>query len=281
MKILSSLLGLILFFAGIYLTYWVYLDFESFETLLLGIYLGGSFVLMTLGFFLFLLPLSMKSKRSNVTKLNKETIAQNFTTEDTKNEVINEDIEIEISEVDAIKIIQDEVFDPNIPMSQETTDVLPIQDEVDTTQEIIQDSLVLDEEIPTEKIIQNTILVEIEQTHTDDIHETNQFSLNESFEIVEFRVIGIESWTSQSVLRKLSQQSHLELSQKSKAGINMTQVTFKQKFIGYISRLDMNKISHKLDQLIEVYPSNIIKDGHKIAHFSINLKFKLKEEVYE
>lgn len=281
MKILSSLLGLILFFAGIYLTYWVYLDFESYETLFLGLYLGGSFVLMTLGFFLFLLPLTMKSKKSNVTKLNKETIAQSFTSEDTKNEVINEDIEIEISEVDAIKIIQDEVNDANIPMSQEVIDASFIQDEIYTTQEIIEDSIILIEENPTEEITQNTILDEIEQTNAEDLHETNQFSLSEPFEIVEFRVIGIDSWTSQSVLRKLSEQSLLELSQKSKAGINMTQVTFKQKFIGYISRLDMNKISHKLDQIIEVYPANIIKDGHKIAHFSINLKFKLKEEVHE
>lgn len=267
MKILASLLGLILFFAGIYLTYWVYLDFESFETLYLGLYLGGSFVLMTLGFFLFLLPLTMKSKKSNSEKLNKETISQKFTMDDTKNEEVKEDVEIAISEVDAIKIIQDDVSDSTISMSDDIID-----------SSIVQDSFILDEVQPTEDLHQNPILSENEIIHEEGMHETNQFSVGEPFEIIELRVIGIDAWSSQTILRKLSEQSHLELNQKSKAGINMTQVTYKQKLIGYLSRLDMNKISDKFDRLMEVYPSNSIREGHKIVHFSINLKFRIEEK---
>ena len=56
----------------------------------------------------------------------------------------------------------------------------------------------------------------------------------------------------------------------------MTQVMYNKKLIGYVSRLDMNKIQDRLNELVSITPSNMIKEGHKIVHFSINLKFKQK-----
>ena len=240
MKILTSLIGLILFGAGIYLTYWVFLDFESFETLMLGLYLGASFILMTLGFFLFLLPLSFRPK-------NKTDFIE------------DEPIEIEslpstpietdtISEMDAIKMIRDDVEHKDIHI----------------TQEIKQNSLDLE-------------TIEPKQEFTEEL----KFMTNEVYDIIEMRVIGIDAWSSQNILKKLDENSILEISQKLKSGINMTQVTYKNKLIGYVSRLDMNKVNDRLNELVSVYPSNIIKENHKIVHFSINLKFKLKENKHE
>ena len=91
------------------------------------------------------------------------------------------------------------------------------------------------------------------------------------------RVIGIDAWSSQNILKRIDDSSKLDLSQKLKSGINMTQVMYNKKLIGYVSRLDMNKIQDRLNELVSITPSNMIKEGHKIVHFSINLKFKQKD----
>lgn len=256
MKILLSLIGLILFLAGIYLTYWVYLDFESFETLYLGLYLSGSFVLMTLGFYLFLLPLALKPKKLKV------DINKSF------NQLPTEKIDdqsTEISSTDAIKIIQDDEKEISlINLSEEIKQSTFFEDDVDNAK-IIEPNKPIIEKIP----------------FREETSEAKQFSMEEIYDIVELRVIGIESWTSQGILRKLTQDNHLELSQKIKSGITMNQICYKQKLIGYIPRLDMNKINHKLDRLVVITPSNIIKDGRKIIHFSINLKFKYEDKTNE
>lgn len=240
MKILTSLIGLILFGAGIYLTYWVFLDFESFETLMLGLYLGASFILMTFGFFLFLLPLSFKPKNKiefiEIEPIKSETLPSTSIESDS------------ISEMDAIKMIRDDVDHKTISI----------------TQEIKQNSLDLEP-------------VETKQELTEEL----KFMTDEVYDIFEMRVIGIDAWSSQNILKKLEENSTLEISQKLKSGINMTQVTYKNKLIGYVSRLDMNKVNNRLDTLVSVNPSNIIKEGHKIVHFSINLKFKQKDHKHE
>jgi len=242
MKILVSLIGLILFLAGIYLTYWVYLDFESFETLYLGLYLSGSFVLMTLGFYLFLLPLALKPKNK------KDDFEKSF------NQVTTEQVDEQINEIsstDAIKIIQDNENEIDFENKSEETTQNPIE----------------------------SINIEL-QLH-EETNESKQFSMEEVFDIIELRVIGIETWSSQGILKKLTQDSHLEINQKIKSGITMNQVCFRQKLIGFIPRLDMNKINHKLDRLVEITPSSIVKEGHKTIHFTVSLKFKLEDKTNE
>lgn len=243
MKILTSLIGLILFGTGIYLTYWVFLDFESYETLMLGLYLGASFILMTLGFYLFLLPLSFKPK-------NKISFDEKISTDIEPISLSNLEPET-ISEIDAIEMIREDVVSKDISI----------------TQEIKQYSL------DTEKVD----LIESKQELTEEL----KFITDEVYEIIEMRVIGIDAWSSQNILKKLDENSILEISQKLKSGINMTQVTYNNKLIGYVSRLDMNKVTDRLSELVSVYPSNIIKEGHKIVHFSINLKFKQKDHKHE
>lgn len=242
MKILVSLIGLILFLAGIYLTYWVYLDFESFETLYLGLYLSGSFVLMTLGFYLFLLPLALKPKNK------KDDFEKSF------NQVTTEQVDEQINEIsstDAIKIIQDNENEIDFENKSEETTQNPIEP------------------------------INIELQLHEETNESKQFSMEEVFDIIELRVIGIETWSSQGILKKLTQDSHLEINQKIKSGITMNQVCFRQKLIGFIPRLDMNKINHKLDRLVEITPSSIVKEGHKTIHFTVSLKFKLEDKTNE
>lgn len=262
MKILTSLIGLILFFVGIYLTYWVFRDFDSYETLILGLYLGGSFILMTLGFYLFLLPLSFKSRNKQDITIEKLVEKHPDPTPTFERKINSEVDAIEIIHEDDLKVsshqitqeinLNEEQFEPILPNGQ--TDKLKFNEK-----EIPQNQLAIDS-------INSS-------NHTQD----QELKTNEVYDIIEVRVIGIDSWSSQNILKRLDETSLLDLNQKIKSGINMTQVVYKQKLIGYVSRLDMNKIHERLNDLISITPSNMIKDGRKIVHFSINLKFKQKD----
>ena len=278
MKILTSLFGLILFLAGIYLSYWVFMDFDSFETLMLGLYLGGSFILMTLGFFLFLLPLSFKSKNK------KETISEEIVSnEDSSKHSFHEEIE-PINEIFANKIICEEPINENdMSITQEVKQdtfnlVSNTEDNKDITDELLfktEDESVVDAVNITQLIKQNAQeTISNTEPLKQDYTEELKFKTNDVYDVIELRVIGIDAWTSQNILKSLDESSILEINQKVKSGINMTQVTYKQRLIGYISRLDMNKVNDRLNSLVSVTPSNIIKDGRKIVHFSVNLKIK-------
>lgn len=292
MKILTSLFGLILFLAGIYLSYWVFMDFDSFETIMLGLYLGGSFILMTLGFFLFLLPLSFKSK--NKKNSNSGDV---ISSDELNNQVFHEEVEL-TNNIFTNKIIHDEQIDEDIINIEEQID----ENKVSVTQEIKLDAQSLDSNIESVKDITDELLFktgdkDVEETvnitqlikqnaqetisNTEplkqDYTEELKFKTSDVYDVIELRVIGIDAWTSQNILKSLDESSILEISQKVKSGINMTQVTYKQRLIGYISRLDMNKVNDRLNSLVSVTPSNIIKDGRKIVHFSVNLKLKQGE----
>lgn len=253
-----SLIGLILFFAGIYLTYWVYLDFESFNTLYLGLYLSGSFVLMTLGFYLFLLPLALKPKNSKVD--------------------ISKSIEqVSTKQLDEVKT--DEITEGTILLEQEDLNDIA---SVSITNSIDQDALLENDIEEVNTITQSTDEIILEEEFiVEEKLESNRLEKDDTIETVELRVIGIESWSSQGILHKLTQDSLLEINQKIKSGITMNQICFKKKLIGYIPRLDMNKINHKIDRLIEIKPSNIVREGRKVIHFSVNITFKTEDKTNE
>ncbi len=291
MKILTSLVGLILFLGGIYLTYLVFLDFESFETLMLGFYLAGSFISMTLGFFLFLLPFTPKTKQSKL------SIEDQFPKNDTQLDETTHKHET-ISDMDTIKIIQDESKDEELNITQEIKQnslnlklEQTISKPIDTTEDHFYTNI-NNEDIPDQDLIEiiknesnnelelNHINIELKESEEKDepmIEETvlnpNQ-NIDEKFDKIEMRVIGIDTWSSQNIIKKLDENSVLELNHTVKSGINMTQVLYNKKLIGYISRLDINKVNDRMNDLRSVNPCNIVRDGRKIAYFSVNLKFK-------
>jgi len=94
----------------------------------------------------------------------------------------------------------------------------------------------------------------------------------------ELRVIGIESFGSQRILKKLLPDSELKLSYKQKKGLNLAQVTHQDKVIGYVSRLEMNHLNKSLDQLLRVTPGDIVTDGRKVIRFSVQLHFQDEEK---
>lgn len=76
MKILSVIVGLALTAGGVYLAYDTFMLFDDLETMKLGLLLGASFLAMTVGLYLFLLPLAMKPKAKKNKHLVQETVVE-------------------------------------------------------------------------------------------------------------------------------------------------------------------------------------------------------------
>ena len=305
MKILSVIVGLALTAGGVYLAYDTFMLFDDLETLRLGLLLGASFLAMTVGLYLFLLPLAMKPKA----KKNKHLVQETVVEPETHDEVI--------SETEALNLIQansddretsiEETIDTPLEMVEEAMHATQLEDlfnqenetkafdvikeeihiqpkHVDIEQTLVMPTFKenIEHEVDGDTVVMpsfNEALKE-ESNQTDDrLFTAKIFNDTLDFETKhELRVIGIESFGSQRILRKLQPDSELKLSYKQKKGLNLAQVTYQDKVIGYVSRLEMNHLNKSLDQLIRVTPGDIVTDGRKVIRFSVQLHFKDEEK---
>ena len=305
MKILSVIVGLALTAGGVYLAYDTFMLFDDLETLRLGLLLGASFLAMTVGLYLFLLPLAMKPKA----KKNKQLVQETVVEPETHDEVI--------SETEALNLIQansddretsiEETIDTPLEMVEETMQAATLEDffnqenetkafdvikeeihiqpkHVDIEQTLVMPTFKenIEHEVDGDTVVMpsfNEALKE-ESNQTDDrLFTAKIFNDTLDFETKhELRVIGIESFGSQRILRKLQPDSELKLSYKQKKGLNLAQVTYQDKVIGYVSRLEMNHLNKSLDQLIRVTPGDIITEGRKVIRFSVQLHFQDEEK---
>lgn len=305
MKILSVIVGLALTAGGVYLAYDTFMLFDDLETMKLGLLLGASFLAMTVGLYLFLLPLAMKPKA----KKNKQLVQETVVEPETHDEVI--------SEKEALNLIQansddretsiEETIDTPLEMVEEAMQAATLEDLFNNENETkafdvikeeihiqpkhvdIEQTLVMptfkeniEHEVDGDTVIMpsfNEALKE-ESNQTDDrLFTAKIFNDTLDFETKhELRVIGIESFGSQRILKKLQPDSELKLSYKQKKGLNLAQVSYQDKVIGYVSRLEMNHLNKSLDQLIRVTPGDIVTDGRKVIRFSVQLYFKDEEK---
>lgn len=305
MKILSVIVGLALTAGGVYLAYDTFMLFDDLETMKLGLLLGASFLAMTVGLYLFLLPLAMKPKA----KKNKQLVQETVVEPETHVEVI--------SEKEALNLIQansddretsiEETIDTPLEMVEEAMQAATLEDffnnenetkafdvikeeihiqpkHVDIEQTLIMPTFKenIEHEVDGDTVVMpsfNEALKE-ESNQTDDrLFTAKIFNDTLDFETKhELRVIGIESFGSQRILKKLQPDSELKLSYKQKKGLNLAQVTYQDKVIGYVSRLEMNHLSKSLDHLIRVTPGDIVTDGRKVIRFSVQLYFKDEEK---
>lgn len=305
MKILSVIVGLALTAGGVYLAYDTFMLFDDLETLRLGLLLGASFLAMTVGLYLFLLPLAMKPKA----KKNKHLVQETVVEPETHDEVI--------SETEALNLIQansddretsiEETIDTPLEMVEEAMQAATLEDffnqenetkafdvikeeihiqpkHVDIEQTLVMPTFKenIEHEVDGDTVVMpsfNEALKE-ESNQTDDrLFTAKIFNDTLDFETKhELRVIGIESFGSQRILRKLQPDSELKLSYKQKKGLNLAQVSYQDKVIGYVSRLEMNHLNKSLDHLIRVTPGDIVTDGRKVIRFSVQLYFKDEEK---
>ena len=305
MKILSVIVGLALTAGGVYLAYDTFMLFDDLETLRLGLLLGASFLAMTVGLYLFLLPLAMKPKA----KKNKHLVQETVVELETHDEVI--------SETEALNLIQansddretsiEETIDTPLEMVEEAMQAATLEDffnqenetkafdvikeeihiqpkHVDIEQTLVMPTFKenIEHEVDGDTVVMPSFneALEDESNQTDDrLFTAKIFNDTLDFETKhELRVIGIESFGSQRILKKLQPDSELKLSYKQKKGLNLAQVTYQDKVIGYVSRLEMNHLNKSLDQLIRVTPGDIVTDGRKVIRFSVQLYFKDEEK---
>ena len=305
MKILSVIVGLALTAGGVYLAYDTFMLFDDLETLRLGLLLGASFLAMTVGLYLFLLPLAMKPKA----KKNKRMVQETVVELETHDEVI--------SETEALNLIQansddretsiEETIDTPLEMVEEAMQAATLEDffnqenetkafdvikeeihiqpkHVDIEQTLVMPTFKenIEHEVDGDTVVMPSFneALEDESNQTDDrLFTAKIFNDTLDFETKhELRVIGIESFGSQRILKKLQPDSELKLSYKQKKGLNLAQVTYQDKVIGYVSRLEMNHLNKSLDQLIRVTPGDIVTDGRKVIRFSVQLYFKDEEK---
>lgn len=305
MKILSVIVGLALTAGGVYLAYDTFMLFDDLETLRLGLLLGASFLAMTVGLYLFLLPLAMKPKAKKYKRMVQDTVVEL----ETHDEVI--------SETEALNLIQansddretsiEETIDTPLEMVEEAMQVATLEDffnqenetkafdvikeeihiqpkHVDIEQTLVMPTFKenIEHEVDGDTVVMPSFneALEDESNQTDDrLFTAKIFNDTLDFETKhELRVIGIESFGSQRILKKLQPDSELKLSYKQKKGLNLAQVTYQDKVIGYVSRLEMNHLNKSLDQLIRVAPGDIVTDGRKVIRFSVQLYFKDEEK---
>jgi len=303
MKILSVIVGLALTAGGVYLAYDTFMLFDDLETMKLGLLLGASFLAMTIGLYLFLLPLAMRPKA----KKNKKIVEHVEVEQEVTNEIIretdaqhvieaNEDIQeplnedklstLELFEEDEAKVIE-EVIDLDktkaFEVIHENNPPHPRHADIDQTLVLSTFKEEAAHDVDGDTVVMptfNETLKEEESNQTDDrLFTAKIFNDTLDFETMhELRVIGIESFGSQRILRKLQPDSELNLSYKQKKGLNLAQVTYQDKVIGYVSRLEMNHLNKSLDQLIRVTPGDIITEGRKVIRFSVQLHFQDEEK---
>ena len=305
MKILSVIVGLALTAGGVYLAYDTFMLFDDLETIRLGLLLGASFLAMTVGLYLFLLPLAMKPKA----KKNKRMVQDTVVELETHDEVI--------SETEALNLIQansddretsiEETIDTPLEMVEEAMHATQLEDlfnqenetkafdvikeeihiqpkHADLAQTLVMPTFKenIEHEVDGDTVVMPSFneALEVESNQTDDrLFTAKIFNDTLDFETKhELRVIGIESFGSQRILKKLQPDSELKLSYKQKKGLNLAQVTYQDKVIGYVSRLEMNHLNKSLDQLIRVTPGDIVTDGRKVIRFSVQLYFKDEEK---
>ena len=305
MKILSVIVGLVLTAGGVYLAYDTFMLFDDLETMKLGLLLGASFLAMTIGLYLFFLPLAMKPKAKKNKRMVQDTVVELETNDE------------DISETEALHVIQtdsddreasiEETIDTPLEMVEEAMHATQLEDlfnqenetkafdvikedvhirpkHVDIEQTLVMPTFKenIEHEVDGDTVVMpsfNESLKE-ESNQTDDrLFTAKIFNDTLDFETMhELRVIGIESFGSQRILRKLQPDSELKLSYKQKKGLNLAQVSYQDKVIGYVSRLEMNHLNKSLDQLIRVTPGDIVTDGRKVIRFSVQLHFKDEEK---
>jgi hypothetical protein len=305
MKILSVIVGLALTAGGVYLAYDTFMLFDDLETLRLGLLLGASFLAMTVGLYLFLLPLAMKPKAKKKKRMVQETVVELETNDE------------DISETEALNVIQansddretsiEETIDTPLEMVEEAMHATQLEDlfnqenetkafdvikeeihiqpkHADLAQTLVMPTFKenIEHEVDGDTVVMPSFneALEVESNQTDDrLFTAKIFNDTLDFETKhELRVIGIESFGSQRILKKLQPDSELKLSYKQKKGLNLAQVTYQDKVIGYVSRLEMNHLNKSLDQLIRVTPGDIVTDGRKVIRFSVQLYFKDEEK---
>ena len=288
MKQLLFIIGLLLSGAGFYLSYISFSLVDSLDALLLGLYFGGAFILMTMGLYM-MLVVFMNNSKAKVKEESVEEIlldleeeTEPITEEDDISDIIQNNPSIEmIDNTMALNLFKES------PLDKDKTQVLTslntlddFQSEVNSSEETIA--------IPT---LDEPETFEIEEPQVEEIieHNTQEITtpqvLNELKEedpeqkiflsdFDEARLIGIEGFGIQRILKKIEENAEVELRTNEKHGLKSSEIFYRNKSIGFLSKVDYNRMADKIKNLYKINVSTIVYENNKVA--TVMLKFTFK-----
>lgn len=267
MKILKALIGLVLFAGGVYGTLWVYRQFQDFELTYLALYLSGCLLAMVLGLFLFLLQFRKRPENGGV--IFRDDIPSNEYEEETETEdiLMDEPVELLREEQESFEAIPEPISD-----YEEPTRLFKIEATypMEVVHEAVEEPKELDED-PDEATTETLKL----------FFQDNQESTLEEEEVddkttsVDCRLIGLESWGAQRVLRKIQEDAEVSLRMIPKRGLTMAEVLYKGKSMGYLSKVEYLKIEDDMPRLTRITVSTIVKEGRSVKTVYLRLYFRV------
>jgi regulator of replication initiation timing len=278
MKTLRSLLGLALLSAGLYLSYVAFTSLNDLENLNLALYLGAAFVLMTLGLYFFLLTFlgkkevhSFKESLEEALDITDQSETQEHI-EKIEENLVEDQVQIEtlketVSMIEETMVLN--LFDEKPSIKEEETSV-PEPTLEETTIQLDHPSEEKDEEILEEYDEEST------QTLKNFFGEENKDPEDEvySTQSMDARLIGIETWNFQNRLKKIPEGSECTLQINTKQGLRSAEIYYEKTLIGYLSKVDYNKMEEKLPKLYTIKLVTKILENKKVVTALLRFSFK-------
>lgn len=316
MKYAIFIIGLILSGSGLYLSVLGFTQIDQLEVMMLGLYLGASFILMTMGLYM-MLVIFMKKKVNQVNDEEEsveEILFDLDDDEDIKAEILDmaqptsmiedtmvlnlfevkEDIDKiesklteealelveETSETEDDLDVEDQYVEEEIELETEEDLIIPEEDTEDLLEEIISKDTEIEkmveelEEKPLENLIDE--IEEVQEINTEDTLVSDAISTQKVFttDFMEARLIGIESFGIQRTLKKLTEDTEVTLKENLKHGLKTCEIFYQNKSIGYLSKVDYNKMVDKLPSLYKITISTFVYENNKVATVILNFMFK-------
>lgn len=295
MKTLRSLIGLALLSAGLFLSYLAFNTFNTLESTQLSLYLISAFILMTLGLYLFLLTfLSKKNVHSFAESLEEALDITDVSETQEQIEALEETIEEDQAELEELKETVSMIENTMVlnlfedrSIAQKTGEENPSQALTDI--QIKADKLSV-EETETPKRLEEVQVTPIntEETITEAYDEESTQTLKNFFgeetkdpeddvystELMDARLIGIEGWTLQNRLKKIPEGSECSLQINTKQGLKSAEIYYEKALIGYLSKVDYNKMEDKLPKLYKINLVTKILENKKLVTILLRFSFK-------
>lgn len=288
MKQLLFIIGLLLSGAGFYLSYLSFSLVDSLDALLLGLYFSGAFILMTMGLYM-MLVVFMNNSKAKVKEESVEDILLDLE-EETETTIEEDDISDIIQNNPSVEMI-DNTMALNLfkesPLDKDKTQVLTSLNTLDDFQSEVNNS----EETIAIPTLDEPETFDIEEPQVEEIieHNTQEITtpqvLNELKEedpeqkiflsdFDEARLIGIEGFGIQRILKKIEENAEVELRTNEKHGLKSSEIFYRNKSIGFLSKVDYNRMADKIKNLYKINVSTIVYENNKVA--TVMLKFTFK-----
>lgn len=288
MKQLLFIVGLLLSGAGFYLSYLSFSLVDSLDALLLGLYFSGAFILMTMGLYM-MLVVFMNNSKAKVKEESVEDILLDLE-EETETTIEEDDISDIIQNNPSVEMI-DNTMALNLfkesPLDKDKTQVLTSLNTLDDFQSEVNNS----EETIAIPTLDEPETFEIEEPQVEEIieHNTQEITTSQALnelkekdpeqkiflsDFDEARLIGIEGFGIQRILKKIEENAEVELRTNEKHGLKSSEIFYRNKSIGFLSKVDYNRMADKIKNLYKINVSTIVYENNKVA--TVMLKFTFK-----